>query len=157
MKIFYKIKKLFDYFFNFFTKINQKLKDAENKVIPEPADLLLFEEEIETIKKEIEDIPARIHSVASELDVLREEYNEFKMKNDDYEKDITHYTGKIDHLNKSFKDLNDELNTAKDNQEYYKKLTKKEIEKENELIEKIAHQKSSIKVCLFFQYYIHFP
>ena len=86
----------------------------------------------------------------SELNILRDEYNEIKIQSDNYERDVGVYTAKIDQLKTSFQDLSEKLNVAKEAVEYYKKLTRKEIEKENELNEKIAHQKSEISVSFFF-------
>ena len=88
----------------------------------------------------------------SELNILRDEYNEIKIQSDNYERDVGVYTAKIDQLKTSFQDLSEKLNVAKEAVEYYKKLTRKEIEKENELNEKIAHQKSEISVSFFFLY-----
>ena len=74
------------------------MKDAESIHVPEPADLLFYEDEINKLEKEIDEINPKLEKTEEELVQLKEEFENVQAEKIKFDKEVKVLHAKIDEL-----------------------------------------------------------
>lgn len=101
-------------------KLQSKLRQANSIVIPEPFDLVAFEEEMNKILQDVNEIENKIQKINENSADLKNSFDDAKLKNDHLREIIETITKETDELQKKYHHLNNERDQVEDAITHYK-------------------------------------
>jgi chromosome segregation ATPase len=123
-----------------------KLKDAENIKIPEPVDLMIYEDLIQTFDNEIGEARKRIEEIETNSAELKERFDTARRKLDEYNQNNKQHVEKIQELKNQYNALDQDRTSHKEAVNYYKKMFDDHSPKEKQIDEKLASEETELAV-----------
>jgi chromosome segregation ATPase len=117
-------------------------------------DLVVYEEEIESIQKEIEEHRQRIDEINANTSDLKERFDAARKAQQAYENEKRDIAAQIDEVQRAYKHFSEEKNSKEEAVKHYEKMLQdlvknKEEEIDKQLVEK--HQSVAVSVHVYFK------
>ena len=125
----------------------QKLKDTERIVIPEPADLAVYEEEIETYEKEIGELEVSIAQLEASSSGVREAFEAATAANERHKAESNECVEHYDRVRSDYSKIQQDVNSQCEATEHYKKSLAEVIDKERQLDKELYDNQIVLDVC----------
>jgi chromosome segregation ATPase len=124
----------------------KQLRNAEAIVVPEPFDLVAFEEELSKLELEINDLQCQINQINTDSIDLKSTFEKAKAERDKWELEVRNQNNKYDEVNKNYKQLEENRVTQNETIAYYKKHLDEILVKINDKDKYIEQQQTELEV-----------
>jgi chromosome segregation ATPase len=133
-----------------FVFTEKKLRDAESVKIPEPVDLVVFEEEIQVFERDIEGHQKRIEQINADTHDLKEQFDAAKGAMQEYEEKKKRLTEQIEEVQRAYKQYSEQKTEKEEAVKHYERMLSELCRsKEEEIDSKLADRQKCVAVSLF--------
>lgn len=129
-------------------QMENKLRDVESIKIPEPVDLMVFEDEIRGIESEIAEARTRIEAINANTSELKESFDRAKRELVEFEEENKRNSEKIDQVRSMYNNLETERDRHKEAIAHYKKFLEQEVPKEREIEKNLATEQAKLDTLM---------